>query len=802
MQHCCKMMYICVMFRYFLVAIFFLSLLQTASAQYILRVFGEDAEPLIGGSLLHQNTRKVYDLGLEGRASVAILESGLHRFVIQQLGYDDLAIERSLEAGVRRIDTVYLRPRTVFLEMVNIIDEHAKLESSLAHEHLSQRYFERNNQGNFSASLERIPGISAIKVGVGIAKPVIRGLSSNRVVVNHYGIKQEGQQWGSDHGLEIDAFDVERVEIVKGPGALQYGSNAMGGVINLQPGKILPNGQWRGSVQTIFKTNNAHYGTSAFVATTQADYFFSGRFTYQSFGDYRVPADRFLYNSFSLPILNGTLKNTAGRERNLAFTVGKQSKTNITRLVFNHYKLEAGLFSGAVGIPRSYSLVDDGNSRDIDSPSQEVDHYRVTLNQSYAFDEDHLNLNVGYQRNLRKEFSFPEFHSVPRSQLEANDRLAVSLDLQTISGNAHYDRHMGWGKAVYGVDAQYQHHQTSGFQYLLPRFDLFRIGSYALFEKNDQPDLVLNGGLRMDFGNNNTQRAVQGIFNSNEQLIDSLVSPAINRNFWNFSASIGLNKSLSEHSQFKLNFGKSFRLPYPSETSINGIHHGTFRHEVGNPDLRSEHGYQLDVAYSYDQGPWRWDLSVFTNYFRNYIYLGPSFPATFSRLPEAGQLFVYRQDDALFGGFEFYSAYDLSAHWGLELTGEFVQSYNIQSGFALPFTPQPSLKPSLEFRQDGAFLRWFSDGRIAWRYDHYFGAEGRYRIDRSERATPGYGIWSLTAELRLGTGKNAPYLNFEIQNITNTAYLNHLSRYRLINVVEQGRNFVVSCKVPFGSRGN
>ena len=796
------MVYICGMFRFFLAVIFFLSLLRSLSAQYELRVFGEASEPLMGGSMLHQNTGRGYDLGLEGRATVLITESGLHRFLIQQLGYEDLTIERTLEAGVRMTDTVYLVPRSVYLEMVNIIDEHAKLESSLAHEHLNQRYFERNNQGNFSASLERIPGISAIKVGVGIAKPVIRGLSSNRVVVNHYGIKQEGQQWGSDHGLEIDAFDVERVEIVKGPGALQYGSDAMGGVINLQPGKILSNGQWRGSVQTIFKTNNAHYGTSAFVSTTQDDYFFSGRFTYQSFSDYRVPTDRFLYNSFSLPIFNNILKNTAGRERNIAFTVGKQSKTNITRLVFNHYKLEAGLFSGAVGIPRSYSLVDDGNNRDIDSPSQNVDHYRFTINQSFAFGEDHLNLNVGYQRNLRKEFSFPEFHSVPRSQLEANDRLAVSLDLQTVSGNAHYDQHLGWGKAVYGVDAQYQHHRTAGFQYLLPRFELYRVGSFILFEKNDRPDIVFNGGLRMDFGNNHTQRAVQGIFNSNEQVIDSLVSPAIDRSFWNFSASFGLNKSISAYSQLKLNFGKSFRLPYPSETSINGIHHGTFRHEVGNPDLRSEHGYQLDAAISYEKGPWRLDLSVFQNFFQNYIYLGPSFPATFSRLPEAGQLFVYRQDNALFGGFEFFSAVDLSAHWVLELTGEFVQSYNIQSGFALPFTPQPSLKPSFTYQRDGRFFRWFSDGRISCRYDHYFAADSRYRIDRSERATPAYGLWSISAEFRVGVGQNAPYFNFEIQNLTNTAYLNHLSRYRLINVVEQGRNVVLSLKVPFGSAGN
>ena len=174
-------------------------------------------------------------------------------------------------------------------------------------------FFKKNLEGTFANSIEKLPGISAINVGVGIAKPVIRGLSANRIIVNHQGIKQESQQWGSDHGLEIDQFDVERVEIIKGPGSLQYGSDGLGGVINIMPGNLIPENSLQGSVLGVHKTNNDHWGGSAKLAVNINNWFINTRYSRQDFADYSVPGNSFIYNGFELPIANGTSEKYSWR---------------------------------------------------------------------------------------------------------------------------------------------------------------------------------------------------------------------------------------------------------------------------------------------------------------------------------------------------------------------------------------------------------------------------------------------------------------------------------------------------------
>ena len=369
-----------------------------------------------------------------------------------------------------------------------------------------------------------------------------------------------------------------------------------------------------------------------------------------------------------MPIVNERLKNTAGDERNLSISAGVKRNWGITRVLFSHYSLDAGLFSGAVGIPRSYALTDDGNYRDIDVPWQGVDHYRASLNQTFFFKNDHLTFDVGFQRNHRREYSEPEFHSIPLSQLkDPNDKLALELELQTFSIATHYENRFrsDW-KNIYGGNVQWQDNQRGGFEYLLPDFKTFRGGLFIISEREINPQLLVNGGLRLDLGHNNTEFYRQFVWDSNENIIDSLISPATDDLFFNWSASIGTNLVLANGKWvLKGNLGKSFRVPYPAETVSNGIHHGTFRHEVGTPDLQSEHGYQLDLSADLNTNNFTGSLALYFNYFDNYIYLGPTFPAQFSPLPEAGQIFRYRQDDAIYTGFELQWTWKFHSHFSI-----------------------------------------------------------------------------------------------------------------------------------------
>ena len=319
--------------------------------------------------------------GEEGQFDFAWLAAGEYRLALRRVGYESDTLELVLNPGETRRLSLQLVDNQRSLAAVRIFDEHAKQEDLLATEHLDETDLTRNVRGNFSASLSRLPGLDAINTGVGIAKPVIRGLSFNRVIVNDQGIKQEGQQWGADHGLEIDAFSVSRVEVVKGPASLQYGSDGLGGVINLMPAPVPPKDRVSGSVTALGKSNNAHLGASARLAINRNDWWVSARYTRQDFGDYRVPADTFVYQGFVLPLFDGYLKNTAGNEDNLKLQVGLRRDWGITRLTYSHYRLESGLFSGAIGVPRSYALQPDGNHRNVDLPGQEVDHQKLIFNQ-------------------------------------------------------------------------------------------------------------------------------------------------------------------------------------------------------------------------------------------------------------------------------------------------------------------------------------------------------------------------------------------------------------------------------------
>lgn len=656
---------------------------------------------------------------------------------------------------------------------------------------VNQSFFEENLQGSFAKSLEKIAGVNTINVGVGIAKPVIRGLSSNRIVVNQNGIAQQGQQWGADHGLEIDALNVDRLELVKGPGSLLYGSDAMGGVINLLPERIAAHNTLKASVHGIYKSNNGHWGTSAHLSANLHNWFWQARYTRQEFGDYRIPTDSFVYNGFVLPIYENTLKNTAGKEENISLSFGTVQKWGVLRFTGSHFGLKSGIFSGAMGIPRAYDLQPDGDNRDIDLPAQSVSHLKTIINADFRLPKEmDLKLDLGYQRNLRREYSLAHLHNRPTDGTVGD--LALQLFLQTFSGNLRFRQNLGakWAQQ-YGLTAQYQNNQKSGFDYLLPDFVTLRTGLYALGEYQPSNRLQINAGLRLDYANNKTEAYEQPIYVDNGVTTLSLISPATHQHFVNLSASAGLWYAIKpDEWVFRVHLGKSFRVPYPSETVSNGVHHGTFRHEVGTPNLRSEHGYQLDLSSDWRKNGWEVELAGFFNYFNNYIYLSPT--ARFSPLPDAGQLYQYLQTDAIYTGGELSWRYRPWAFLRVGQAMEYVWNLNLKSGLGLPFTPPASLLSE---------LRWELPKAKAWLDKAYAQLSYRYTfaqnwIDRNELATPAYHLLDFGVGTTLKIRKQPIIIGFQVQNLLNTPYLQHLSRYRLLNLPEQGRNFIVSLKVP------
>jgi len=722
------------------------------------------------------------------------IKPGNYHVHLNRIGYaavhTDIQLQQNLELKF------YLHK--TFLELRQAVVEESMFKSGQSESSQSISMVDRDQllkNGDFSLMkmLESIPGVSSINTGTGISKPVIRGMSFNRVIVAENGIKQEGQQWGGDHGLEIDQFAIERVEVIRGPASLLFGSDGLGGVVNIRPAPFPKKNSVSGSMLATGRSVNDFIGSSVMAAVNKNDVFFRFRLSTQDYGDYRVPADSFIYNTYVLPIVDRRLKNTAGSERNAQFIAGINRHWGFTTITASVYQLHAGLFSGAHGIPRSYQLIDDGNSRNIDLPKQRVEHYKILSNSAILLGKNWLEADFGYQYNHRREFSSPHAHG-KGPQPSGNKELEFMLS--TVSANIRYHHeNSSKSKWVLGLQSQVQNNTIGGFQFLIPRFNTFSLGLFAFNKFKVNEKFLLNGGIRYDLGTIQTDRYLAAVY------LDSVTisgytqrSPELNREFHNFSASAGLSWSPAKYWNFKFNLAKSFRMPTAQELTSNGVHHGSFRHEMGDSSLNSEHGYQSDFSISFENGHRLIRLTPYFNYFKKYIFLDPT--PKFSPLPDAGLIYRFNQADAIHTGLELQTDFHLTKAFHAGLIGQFVYAYNLESSYALPFIPPGQLKldlgyeweeisPSVEEISIGAQIQIVAD---------------QYEVARNELPTKGFSLLNLNTSAKIHLGKQELQLVLNVQNVFNTQYFGHLNRYRILGIPEPGRNILLTVFIPFNHK--
>lgn len=675
-------------------------------------------------------------------------------------------------------------------------DHHESSESVLRevlnYQYLDPAFFTQNMGNTFSNTLEKIPGISAINNGVGVSKPVIRGLNANRVLVNVNGIKQEGQQWGLDHGLEIDKFDASRVEIIKGPASVLYGSDGMAGVINILPPAIPNKNSFGGSISGIYNSNNDLFGGNIKLQGNKNDFYAVANFSYQNGASYRVPANKFTYNGYILPIYNNRLQNTGLQEINGSVMIGVRKKWGYSNLSFSTFNQKAGFFVGAFGPPQSYQFDSTLNHRTIRLPYQEIQHFKVTSNSIFYIKKGYFELDLGWQYNIRKEIATPHGHGnapVPTH--------TTSLDLRLMTSTANFRFHHSINEkwhSTYGISFQHQFNKIDGYEFLIPNFYALQGGIYGFAEYKHSNRLTFAGGVRMDLAYQNAQAFFEPIYNNQQQIIGtSQRSPSIHKFYANASGSIGLAWRINEKWIWKNNLGTAYRIPVLTELAANGVHHGTFRHEMGDSTLQSERGFMYDSEFRFVHKRVIVQFSPFVNYFTNYIYLRPS--AEFSPLPDAGQIFRYSQSSAFFTGIEAEVNTQIHRLFSNTTSLEYVYNLNVDEMLSLPFTPPFSIATEFTFKPNFTKKHW---------KDLYISLRGQYfapqvLVDRNEPTTPGYFLLHFSAGNTFNWGKNQLGIFMQIRNMTNARYLNNMSKYRILNLPEQGINCSLTIRYSFGS---
>ncbi|MBQ9560208.1 MAG: TonB-dependent receptor [Bacteroidaceae bacterium] len=664
----------------------------------------------------------------------------------------------------------------------------AQMKSSLASVQVGRNYMQEHFSGSLMQTLEALPGVKAMSIGSGQSKPIIRGLGFNRVVVCENGIKHEGQQWGDDHGLEVDQFAIDRAEVVKGPASLAHGSDAIGGVLDLYA-NYLPTERLEGAVQLFGRSNNGQVGLSAKVGGRTGRFFYRANVTLTDYADYSVPTDSIQYYSYYIRLHKQRLRNTAGRERDGSLMLGYLGRRFHTDLRISDSYSKSGFFADAHGLEVRLSDIDyDRSRRDIDLPHQWVNHLKVQSHSTWFGPKWNLEANLAYQRNLRQEHSEPVSHGympMPGGTLEREfrkDTYTGQLALRYTPATHHTLR--------VGLTTEHQRNRRDGWGFILPDFETTGLGLYAIerYEVNER--LVLNAGVRYDHQRTHIRSYSDWFKIPTTAAGDSVYkerSANCVRHFNSFTWSAGLNYSLGQW-VLKMNVGKSFRTPIPKELGADGVNYHIFRYERGNADLDPEESYQLDCGVFWENDRWNVELNPFVNYFPNYIYLNPT-----AQYVEGLQLYEYTQARVLRWGMEAQLAWRITPHWEAEAQGEYLyarQQSGQKKGYSLPFSTPWSTTVGLRYLYD-----WKGKGYVGLNA-HIVGRQDE--IVPPEKPTDGHWTLNFSAgkDFHLGQSKLLK-VTLLAQNLLNRRYYDHTSYYRLIDVPEPGINVSGMVAVEF-----
>lgn len=633
---------------------------------------------------------------------------------------------------------------------------------------ISPKSLHRTAGSNLVDAIAHQPGLSQITTGVGISKPVIRGLGYNRVVVMEQGIRQEGQQWGDEHGLEVDAEGVHSVEVLKGPASLMYGSDAIAGVMILHPEHALSDRTMQIRVGGQYQSNNGLYDYHLGYAGNLDGWIWNWHLTEKAAHCYNNTRD-------------GYVPGTWFSEHDVQGLLGRNGRWGHAWLRFSSVNFTPGITEGERDAASGALVWEDGASAmsyKLQFPFQRVVHTKVVSDNAWLIGNGQLKAIVGYQQNYRREFE------------EAIDEAELAMRLHTVSYDVKYQWTLSkaWKMAA-GVGGMWQQNVNEGEEYLIPDFQLLDLGTYVTASRQLQ-DVNISGGLRFD------RRSISAKALTEE---GGLRFEQLCQDFKGVTGSIGIVYNATDALNLRLNLARGFRAPTVSELSSNGVHEGSVQYEIGNGQLQAEYSMQADLGLDYTTHYVSLQASAFVNHISNYIYL--------TRLDyetEGYRTYQYTQGDALLVGAEL--SLDVHPVNPLHIENSFsyvrgMQQHPVESDMRnLPMIPAPRWNMDLRLELPDLCHHHFRRSHLSFgmeynlRQDHYFAFE------QTETPTADYAV----CQLSLGTdlhlrGHNCFEITILCQNLFDKVYQPHLSRLKYTDgggVSAMGRNFVLKLNVP------
>ncbi len=750
--------------------------------------------------------KKVAESDSSGNYSAKNLPFGRIKINISYVGYNSIDTIVNLN-GDLKLD-FKLRINTTHLHEI-VVQQLTKSENRSSAEHvLKATTIEKYSNQTLGDALKEIAGVSSLKTGNTVVKPIINALYGSRVPIFNNNVRLEDQQWGVEHAPNFDINAASKITVIKGASGLQYSGDAIGGLVIIEPiatkkdtlfGKTIvnfdTNGKGGSVSSSLHKGNNHGFSWNAL-----------GTFKY--IGDRNSPDD--------------VLSNTGNREGNFSGDIKYNAeKYNITAF-YSYYKATIGILSashiGSVNdlfnsIENKVPFKINDFTYAINNPKQDVTHQIAKLNYNYYFDEStFISFQYAFQVNKRLEYD------VRRSNFK--NTAALDLDLKTNTINIDYKKNWHDWNFKTGTTAAFQNNfanPATGIRPLIPTYDKIDFGAYGIINYNFSDTFSVDGGVRYDFSKIDATKFYQKSRweerGFNEEFQDFIVGDFVTQwltkpsfTFHNVSASAGFHKKLENNWQLYTNLSFASRNPNPSEFFSDGLNHSTGMIELGDLSFDKEQSAKLSVTIKKNYTSFSFEVNPYINSIQDYIFLRPfGFETT---IRGAFPVWEYEQTNARLIGIDFQTHWDITNQWQHSLGLAYVNGYDQTKNEPLIDMPPLNINNKIRFSKQKwhELIMELKSELVVEQKKFPNNNFTTFIIENNELVEvevdistppPAYHLLHFYSEMKFNTfKKSTTTVAFSVQNIFNVAYRDYLNRQRFF-ADEIGRNFQIQLKFNY-----